>query len=115
MAEPVELRPLSLRKEGDDRLVIEWSDGHRGVYSWQHLRKHCPCASCREGGQKPPDPFHVLSAKELAAPNVLRPTVFAPVGAYGYKITWNDGHDTGIYTLEYLRGLCQCDSCERKV
>jgi DUF971 family protein len=30
-----------------------------------------------------------------------------PVGYYAYKITWNDGHDTGIYTLENLRQLCQ--------
>jgi DUF971 family protein len=34
-----------------------------------------------------------------------------PVGHYAYKFTWNDGHDTGLYTLETLRGLCQCSQC----
>jgi DUF971 family protein len=34
-----------------------------------------------------------------------------PVGHYAYKITWNDGHDTGIFTLEHLRELCQCAEC----
>ncbi len=33
------------------------------------------------------------------------------VGRYAYKIVWNDGHETGIYTLEYLRSLCQCPEC----
>jgi DUF971 family protein len=28
-----------------------------------------------------------------------------PVGQYAYKIVFSDGHDSGIYTLEYLREL----------
>jgi DUF971 family protein len=31
----------------------------------------------------------------------------SPVGQYAYQIAWNDGHDTGIYTLEALRRLGQ--------
>ncbi len=27
------------------------------------------------------------------------------VGAYGLKIVWNDGHDTGIYDFALLREL----------
>jgi DUF971 family protein len=29
----------------------------------------------------------------------------APVGNYAYAIAFSDGHDTGIYTIEYLREL----------
>ena len=29
-----------------------------------------------------------------------------PVGNYGLKITFDDGHDTGIYTWPYLQELC---------
>ena len=48
------LIPLALRKDGSDRLIIEWSDGHRAVYTWQHLRANCPCAGCRdERGHEP--------------------------------------------------------------
>jgi DUF971 family protein len=39
----------------------------------------------------------------------------APVGHYGYKIIWSDGHDAGIFTLEALRELCQCPECASKV
>ena len=105
------LRPLALRKEGEDRLVIEWSDGHRGVYAWTHLRSHCPCAGCREERAQPPDPFRILKPSELAP---LKPVAIAPVGYYAYKITWSDGHDTGIYTLEALRALCQCPECQAR-
>jgi DUF971 family protein len=102
------LLPVALRKEGDDRLVIEWNDGHRGVYTWQHLRDNCPCASCREERQKPPDPFRILKPGELGP---LKPVEMPRVGRYGYKIVWSDGHDAGIYTLEHLRALCQCPAC----
>jgi DUF971 family protein len=103
------LRPLSLSKEGDDRLLIHWSDGHRGVYAWKHLRDHCPCAGCREERVQPPDPFRLVQPAELKP---LRPVAVTPVGHYAYKITWSDGHDTGIFTLEHLRELCQCPACQ---
>ncbi len=35
----------------------------------------------------------------------------SPVGYYAYKITWSDGHDSGSFTLENLRALCQCPEC----
>ena len=108
------LTPVDLRKDGDARLVIEWNDGHRGVYTWKHLRSSCPCASCREERDKPSDPFRVLSPKELTPKPPLAPVSVTPVGHYAYKITWNDGHDTGIYTLDSLRhDLCQCPQCKK--
>jgi DUF971 family protein len=106
---PEPLRPLALGKEGEDRLVIQWSDAHRSVYSWQHLREHCPCAGCREERLQPPNPLRVLKPSELVP---LRPVAITPVGYYAYKITWSDGHDTGLYTLEHLRELCQCPACQ---
>jgi DUF971 family protein len=105
------LLPVSLSKEGEDRLIIQWNDGHRGVYTWKHLRARCPCAGCREEREKPPDPFRVLKPSELAPKAPLGPRALAPVGHYAYKITWSDGHDTGIYTLDNLRALCECAEC----
>jgi DUF971 family protein len=100
---PNSLVPLALRKEGDF-LVIEWSDGRTGKVSWKQLRDACPCAGCREDRQKPADPFRILSAGELVP---LAPVSMPRIGRYAYKIVWSDGHDTGIYTLEHLRELCQ--------
>jgi DUF971 family protein len=30
-----------------------------------------------------------------------------PVGSYALRIYWNDGHNTGIYTWEFLRELSE--------
>jgi DUF971 family protein len=98
-----ELRPLSLKREGDG-LKIEWSDGVTTFATWRHLRKNCPCAGCVEERAKPPDPFRVLTPQEAAA-GPPAPVAMKPVGHYAYQITWNDGHDTGIYPLERLREL----------
>jgi DUF971 family protein len=103
-------QPLALRREGD-QLVIDWSDGHHGVYTWKGLRHNCPCAGCREERAKPPDPFRILKPAELQP---LAPVSMTPVGRYAYKITWSDGHDTGIFTLEHLRALCECPECRNQ-
>ena len=100
--------PVKLAKDGEEHLTIEWSDGHRGRYAWSHLRQHCPCAGCREEHTQPPDPFRVLKPSELAP---LKAVSIAPVGHYAYRIVWSDGHDSGLYTLETLRALCQCSQC----
>jgi len=105
------LRPVVLKKEGDDKLVIEWNDGHRGEYRWSHLRAHCPCAGCRGEQEQPPDPFRILKPTELVP---LKPVSFEPVGYYAYRIVWSDGHDSGLFTLEHLRDLCQCPACVKK-
>ncbi|MBA2226430.1 DUF971 domain-containing protein [thermophilic bacterium 2918] len=100
-----ELWPVALRNEGDG-LRIEWNDGVATFVRWQTLRENCPCASCIEERQRPPDPFRVLSPQEVAA-GTPRPRSMTPVGRYAYQIVWNDGHATGIYTLERLRQLSQ--------
>ena len=41
----------------------------------------------------------------------VQPDRIDSVGRYGFKIAWSDGHDLGIYTFEYLRGLCECEIC----
>jgi DUF971 family protein len=100
-----ELKPTSLRRDGDG-LAIDWTDGAKTFVSFQTLRKHCPCASCNEERQKPADPFKLLSDREVTA-GAPHPVKMSPRGHYAYQITWNDGHDTGIFTLEQLRQLSQ--------
>ena len=101
----VTLRPLSLRRDGE-RLVIAWSDGFTGAIPLRKLRDSCPCASCNEKRQQPPNPLHLLSDAELKA-DAPTPVAMPARGLYAYQIVWNDGHDTGIYTIEYLRQLSE--------
>src|SRR5262245_29253177 len=98
-------RPLAIRREGEG-LAIDWADGLRTFVNFAHLRKYCPCASCAEERAKPPDPFRILKPEEVAAGAPV-PVAMHPRGYYAYQIVWNDGHDTGIYTLEILRALSE--------
>lgn len=42
------LKMLKVEPVGNYAIRIEWSDGHStGIYSFDHLRKICPCAECR--------------------------------------------------------------------
>jgi DUF971 family protein len=104
------LRPVALKREGNDKLIIEWNDGHRSEYLWTHLRANCPCAGCNEERLQPPDPFRVLKPSELTP---LKPLSILPIGHYAYKIVWSDGHDSGLFTLEHRRSLCQCPQCAK--
>jgi DUF971 family protein len=33
------------------------------------------------------------------------------MGSYAIRIDWSDGHDTGIFTFEYLKAICPCEQC----
>ena len=99
------VHPTKLEMIGPSLLAIDWSDGERRQYTLRELRDRCPCATCREKRQKPaapPNPLQVLSAGE-AHPLTIRE--MSPVGNYAYSIAFSDGHDTGIFTLDFLREL----------
>jgi len=102
------IKPLSLKREGE-RLVIEWSDGFRGAIPFRKLRDACPCATCNEKRLQPPNPLQILSDAELRAGSP-QPVAMPSRGAYAYQIVWNDGHDTGIFTLTLLRKLSESAS-----
>jgi DUF971 family protein len=44
-------------------------------------------------------------------PSTIERVNVAPVGNYALQFRWSDGHETGIYTFEYLRKLCPCSRC----
>jgi len=96
--------PRSLKNEGDT-LAIEWSDGVTHRIPWRTLRKLCPCATCRAERNKPPQPKPLFSVLTAAEAQPLRPVSMKPIGNYAYGIAFNDGHNTGIYALDFLRQL----------
>jgi len=97
--------PTSLKSE-EDSLIITWDDGVVHRLKWSFLREQCPCATCRAEREKPPpeddNPLNIL---DPAKAQPTRPVDMRPVGNYAYGIEFNDGHNTGIYSLEYLRFL----------
>jgi DUF971 family protein len=106
MSSPSRFQPVELKKLGEDRLQIAWSNGQVGTIPWLKLRTACPCAICVEERSQPPNPLRVLKESEIPR-GPLKATDIAPVGRYAYKITWNDGHNTGLFTFELLHDLCE--------
>lgn len=96
-------------------MEIEWKDGHLSAWTFAWLRDACPCATCHEErqalglqpGEHTPEPVQVLPLYK--AP--IKPLESTPVGRYAIRFKWNDGHESGIYSWEYLRRQCRCFVC----
>jgi len=105
--------PTSYQAFGE-YLAISWGNGHESLLAFAMLRDNCPCANCR--GE--PDLLGRLHMPESQAPRNKAGDNLAgmqPVGRYGLQLIWGDGHNTGIYTFDYLRQLCDCDSCSAQL
>jgi DUF971 family protein len=101
---PTTPTPRSLKNDGE-ALVIEWADGTIRRLPWRTLRRACPCATCRVERDKPPQPKPLLSVLTPAEAQPLAPVSMRPMGNYAYGIAFNDGHSSGIYSLDLLREL----------
>lgn len=85
-----------------DGIAIQWSDGHRSEHSHKLLRQKCPCARCK-AVLEDENPLRVLPSEDFF--ENLKVVNIQPVGRYAIRLTWNDGHRTGIYPFELLRSL----------
>ncbi len=108
--EPVSVKVLLTTGEG---VVIEWRDGHQSRYAFSYLREQCPCATCRERRAQGLD----VSASKVVTPLPMykepaRAVAAEAVGNYAVRLTYSDGHATGIYSFEYFRRICPCDQCQ---
>ena len=101
---PDELIPKDVYSEGS-ALCIRWSDGHLSKYPYRYLRYHCMCAQCVNEWTR--ERTVILDS----IPQDIKPLKADYVGRYALQFHWSDGHDTGIYTFEHLRSICQCAEC----
>ncbi|MBU2863475.1 DUF971 domain-containing protein [Reinekea marina] len=79
-------------------LRIEWPDGKQAELSAEFLRVHSPSAEVRGHGIG-------QETLQTGKKNVEISKIEA-TGRYAIKITFSDGHDTGLYDWGYLKKLC---------
>jgi DUF971 family protein len=92
--------PTGLKAHRDQGVLeIAWPDGRTDRLSFFDVRCACPCASCIDEITGRP-----LLRRELVPADVV-PRDMHLVGNYALGIHWSDGHTTGIYTWDRLRGL----------
>ena len=95
--------PQALRGDAQG-LTIEWDDGATHRLTWRQLREACPCATCKVKRDAPPPMFTVLKPEETQPLKCVR---MQALGNYAYHIDFSDGHNTGIFSLEFMRRMGQ--------
>jgi len=98
------MRPLDIQHIGSE-LAIKWDDGTETFVSLENLRRHCPCAGCK-GETDIMGNVYKNAEKPLTA-NAFELTRLATVGGYAIQPTWADGHNTGIYSFDYVRHVAE--------
>lgn len=93
------IEPRQIIEESDSEISINWSDEAKTKYNAASLRRACPCAGCINEwtGEKMLKPESV--AEDLSFSSI------AVVGRYALNFNFSDGHDTGIFSFNYLRQL----------
>jgi len=85
-------------------MAFVWSDGMEGFVSLEELRRACPCAACY--GE--PDVMGNVDRPHVSyGPHSFQIRKFRFVGGYAFQPTWNDGHDSGLYSLRQLRAMSE--------
>jgi DUF971 family protein len=95
----MKIEPLQIIEENDSEISIVWSDEIETKYSAAQLRRACPCATCVNEwtGEK------ILKSESVSDDLIFK--YIGVVGRYALNFNFSDGHDTGIYSFKYLRGL----------
>ncbi len=91
--QPVEIR----LKTAEKALEVDFDDGSSFTFAAEFLRVESPSAEVK--GHKPGQETLVTGRRHVGIMEV------EPVGNYAIKIVFDDLHDSGIYTWDYLYEL----------
>jgi DUF971 family protein len=84
-------------------LAIKWNDETDSLLPYEKLRLRCPCAHCSGEtdvfGNVYKGPAEKLTTNAFQLVNVVK------IGHYAIRITWGDGHNTGIFSYEMLKNM----------
>ncbi len=90
--------PTELRLDAaKTTLTVAFDTGERFALAAEYLRVELPSAEVRGHG---PDQKQIVTGKESVAISALE-----PVGNYAVRIVFDDGHDSGLYSWDYLHEL----------
>lgn len=98
------MRPLDIQHIGNE-LAVKWEPGTESFIPLESLRRCCPCAGCK--GE-----VDIMGNLYKGPDKSLPPTAFelvriATVGTYAIQPVWADGHNSGIFSFDYLRKVAE--------
>lgn len=85
--------------ENSKVLELAYENGKNYRLPFEFLRVYSPSAEVR--GHGPGQEILQTGKREVAIVNL------EPVGHYALKPTFSDGHDSGLFSWEYLYDLCE--------
>jgi DUF971 family protein len=94
------MRPLDIQPIGQE-LAIKWDDGGESFIALEKLRRSCPCAGCK-GERDIMGNLYKNPDKPLPA-DAFRLLRLDRVGGYAVQPVWADGHQTGLFSFDYLK------------
>lgn len=97
--------PRQIAQPSSHLLSFTWPDESVSVVPLKLLRDECPCAGCK--GETILGKHFAPTLLPTFTPGMYEVERIEPVGKYAMQIFWKDGHNTGIYTWEYLHLLCR--------
>lgn len=104
------MRPVDLQVIGNE-LAVKWNDGTEGFVPLELLRRACPCAACKGEtdifGQVYKGPDKPLTAQSTRLQRI------AHVGGYALQPFWADGHNSGLFSFDYLKRVADA-AAERR-
>lgn len=91
-------RPVEIRLKREEKVLeIDFADGRRFALPAELLRVESPSADVQG---------HSASQKQIiAGKRHVGIVALEPVGSYAVRIRFDDGHDTGLFTWDYLYKL----------
>jgi DUF971 family protein len=96
------MTPLKIKLVEKKNLLIIWDNGNKSEIELRELRKRCPCATCLAEREKKSKMYIPLFAE-----NQVSVKSIDQVGNYAVQITWNDGHNTGIFEYQFLKNFSE--------
>ena len=85
--------------ENSKALELQYEQGKSYRLPFEFLRVYSPSAEVR--GHGPGQEVLQTGKRDVAIVNI------EPVGHYAIKPTFSDGHDSGLYSWDYLYELCE--------
>jgi len=94
----VQFRPVEIAySKAEKQLTVQWDDGTTFVYPAEFLRVESPSAEVKGHGP----------GQRVTVPGRMHVGIMAiePVGNYAVRLSFDDLHDTGIFSWQYLRQI----------
>jgi DUF971 family protein len=104
--------PKSIKVKKEKSIEIIWEDENINNITLKYLRDECPCATCK--GETVLLKTYRPPAKKMITPEMYMIGNIETVGEYAIQITWKDGHNTGIYSWDYLQELQKGQESDKK-